>query len=400
MKQRLFICLCLLALVAVAAFARVTRSYATSDASHGKQKTADQGKKYRQAAGLEALPELQEVARLAGPMPTGVAVSKKGRLFFCFPRWGDPVPATVMEFGSGKAGAYPDAVTAGEEGDPAKRLVSVQSLVVDGRDRLWALDTGLAGGALLPGGAQLVCFDLEKNQWLRAIPFPDDIMIPGTYLNDVRFDLGRGAEGTAFITDSSSTGPNGILVVDLASGRVRRRLAGHASVLVDQAFRPVVEGSPLLVRLADGRTAPFAVGADGIALAPDGKTLYYCPLSSRRLYAVSTDLLADAGVSEKRLQAAVQDLGEKPASDGLEMDGSGNLYATAYEHNAIFVRRPDGAWETLAWDPRLLWPDSLALGPDGCLYVTANQLHRQKAFHRGLDRRRPPYEVFKIALPR
>src|SRR5438132_3600225 len=31
------------------------------------------------------------VARFDGPMPTGVAVSKAGRIFVTFPRWGDPV---------------------------------------------------------------------------------------------------------------------------------------------------------------------------------------------------------------------------------------------------------------------------------------------------------------------
>jgi sugar lactone lactonase YvrE len=94
------------------------------------------------------------------------------------------------------------------------------------------------------------------------------------------------------------------------------------------------------------------VGADGLALSADGKTLFCCPLSARWLYAVATDLLADPAISETGLAAAVQDLGEKPASDGLTMDASGNLYVTAYEHNAILVRRPTGVWEPLAWDRR------------------------------------------------
>jgi sugar lactone lactonase YvrE len=358
----------------------------------------EQDQERRAAAGLASLPLPEGVVRFASRMPTGIAVAKNGRIFFCFPRLGDKIIGTVVEFTPGKVESYPDAVTAGEEGDPAMRLVSVQSLVMDARDRLWALDTGLAGGSLLPGGAKLVCLDLEKNQLVRAIPFPDAVMIPGTYLNDVRIDLARGAEGTAYVTDSSAAGPGGILVMDLASGRVQRRLAGNVSVMADKSFQAVVEGSCLQISQADGKAAPFHAGAAGLALAADGKTLYYCPLSARRLYAVATDLLADAAVAEKKLAAAVQDLGEKPASDGLAMDASGNLYATAYEHNAIFVRRPTGAWETLAWDPRFAWTDSLALGPDGCLYVTTSQFHRLGIFHGGKDRRQPPYEVFKIKL--
>jgi sugar lactone lactonase YvrE len=276
----------------------------------------------------------------------------------------------------------------------------VQSVVVDAADRLWALDTGIAHGKAEPGGAKLVGYDLTSGKAVRSVAFPADVMVPGAYLNDVRVDLGRGAAGTAYVTDSSSRGPNGILVVDLASGTVRRRLAGHRSVRPDPAFMAVVEGQPLRINRADGRPAPFAVGADGIALSPDGATLYYCPLSARRLYAVPTSALADPAVTEEALAAAVQDLGDKPASDGLEMDAAGRLYATAYELNAVLVREADGTWQPLAHDERLLWPDTLAVGPDGFLYVVANQLHRQPSFHGGNDMRRPPYLVARLPLAR
>jgi sugar lactone lactonase YvrE len=362
------------------------------------QVLAEQEQARLEAAGLDSLPVPEVVVSFAARMPTGVAVTKAGRIFVCFPRRGDKIPGTVVEYTPGKVESYPDAFTAGEEGDPAKRFVSVQSLVMDARERLWALDTGLAGDALLPGGAKLVCMDLEKNQVVRTIPFPAEVMISGTYLNDVRIDLSRGPQGTAYVTDSSMRGPNGVLVVDLASGRVQRRLAGHISVTADKSFQAVVEGSCLQFREADGKTAAFHAGADGLALSADGKTLFYCPISARRLYAVATDLLADPAVSETRLAAAVQDLGVKPASDGLTMDASGNLYVTAYEHNAIFVRRPTGVWETLAWDPRFIWPDGLTIAPDGYLYVATNQFHRQGMFHEGKDRRQPPYQIFKIRL--
>ena len=45
-----------------------------------------------------------------GPMPTGVTVSRTGRIFVTFPRWGDDVPFTVGEIvGLGKVVPYPDA---------------------------------------------------------------------------------------------------------------------------------------------------------------------------------------------------------------------------------------------------------------------------------------------------
>jgi len=80
----------------------------------------------------------------------------------------------------------------------------------------------------------------------------------------------------------------------------------------------------------------------------------------------------------------------------MESDAAGNIYATNYEHNAILRRHPRGAWETIAHDPRLFWPDTLSLATNGYLYVTANQLHRQVQFQDGEDMRQKPYTLFRV----
>ena len=341
---------------------------------------------------------LELAAAIDAPMPTGVAVSAAGRLFLCFPRWGDPVAFTVAEIRDGAPVPYPSAAFNASFGAPDDRWVSVQSVVFDARDRLWILDTGIDAGAVVPGGAKLACVDLASDRVIRTITFPGDVLLPTTYLNDVRFDLKRGGAGVAYITDSSPVGPNAIIVVDLASGLSWRRLDGHRSTRPDTSCVPVLEGQPLAIVLPDSTRLPFRVGADGIALAPDGKTLYYCALTARRLYAVSADALASSALPDVEVARTVRDLGAKAASDGLEMDAAGNLYATAYELDAILRRTVDGRWDTLAADPRLQWPDSIALTADGHLFVTANQLHRQPRFHGGRDLRQPPYAVYRIPI--
>src|SRR5207237_465833 len=136
---------------------------------------------------------------------------------------------------------------------PSAHLVSVQSVVVDPRDRLWILDTGsIKMGPTSPGGPKLIGVDLDKNRVFKKIIFPRDVALPTTYLNDIRFDLRKGKAGMAFITDSSDKGPNGIIVVDLASGRSWRRLHNHPSTKAEKAFLPLVEGRPLLSRPPDG----------------------------------------------------------------------------------------------------------------------------------------------------
>ncbi|MCK8787728.1 major royal jelly family protein [Roseomonas sp. NAR14] len=344
---------------------------------------------------------IEPVFRFAtGPMPTGVTVSARGRIFVNFPRWGDDVPFTVGEIRGGRVVPFPDAAINRPDRDrPGGTLLSVQSVVVDAADRLWILDTAAPSfSAPVAGGAKLVAVDLATNRVTRSIVLPPEVVLPSTYVNDVRFDLRQGRAGVAYITDSSVSGPGGIIVVDLDSGQAWRQLTGHPSTAPDPAFVPVVEGETMAIRKPGEPPQPFRVASDGIALSADGATLYYCPLSSRHLYAVPTALLRDRGATPEALAAAVRDLGEKGASDGLEADDQGRVYAGDYERNAIRQRGADGQWRTLAHDPRILWPDTLSVGRDGWLYFTANQLHRQALFHEGRDLRRRPYVLFRLRI--
>ena len=59
----------------------------------------------------------------------------------------------------------------------------------------------------------------------------------------------------AYITDSSFVGDNGLIAVDLASGRSWRRLDQHPSTLPEPNFIPIVEGQPLLNRPKSGTTS-------------------------------------------------------------------------------------------------------------------------------------------------
>ena len=354
----------------------------------------------------DSIGSLEPIAFFHDAMPTGLTVSHKGRIFVNFPKWGDEVQYSVAEvLNDGNIIAYPDAaLNITDDNDQASTFVSVQSVVVDPIDRLWILDTGSPLFRLTKyGGPKLICVDLETNKVIKKILFSQAVALPTTYLNDIRFDLRRGDEGMAFITDSSQKGSNGIIVVDLASGESWRKLNDHQSTKPEglQTFLPFVEGKPFLEQQQDGTLKHGAsMGADGIAISSDGSRLFYCPLGSRRLYSVATDTLSDRDIPESDVVKSVKDHGDKGgASDGLESDASGNIYSTNYEHNAILrLRNADKIWETLVYDSRLLWPDTLSLARDGYLYVTANQLHRQPRYNKGKDLRVKPYTVFRIQV--
>jgi len=344
---------------------------------------------------------IEVVHEFFGSMPTGVTVSQTGRIFVNYPRWGDPVPFTVAEIVNGREVPYPNAEINKFHWDRAADcFVSVQSVVVDPRDRLWVLDTGAPMlGPSVPHGPKLVCIDLKTNHIVKKFVFDRKVVPPATYLNDIRFDLRRGKEGAAFITDSGATGPSGILVVDLATGTTWRRLADHPSVQPTPDFTPVVDGQPLMTRRRNEKPKPLRMKADGIAISSDGKTLYYCPLASRKLFSVSTDALWDQSKTDADVAATVKDLGDKGSgADGLEQDDKGRIYITEYEKRAVERRMPDGGYQPVVHDNRLYWPDTLSVAKNGYLYGTANQLELQKNYHYGRDLRHKPYLLWRVRI--
>lgn len=347
--------------------------------------------------------KLEPVAIFKENMPVGVAVSKTGRTFLSFPRWLDPVKHTVVELKDGQLVPFPDEKTNAFDGtdlsnyEPSAHFVSVQAIVFDEQDRLWVLDPGSFNfGPNLLGGPKLWAYDINTGRRTKAITFPTDVAFKTTALNDVRFDLKRGPEGTAYITDS---GKGGIIVVDLASGNSWRHLEGHPSVLPEIGLKQMTEGEPFLMRKPNKEVDSPDFRSDGIALSPDGKTLYYMSVVSRKVYAVPTDLLADPKGDEQKIAAAVKVVATKPSgNDGIWCGPDGMIYTTDFEDNAI--RRVDpnsGDVSVVVQDERLIWPDTLAWH-DGYLYVTVNQLARQPNYNFGKDQRQPPYALFRVKV--
>ncbi|MGD6968721.1 L-dopachrome tautomerase-related protein [Rossellomorea vietnamensis] len=344
--------------------------------------------------------KLELVHEFYGAMPTGVSVSETGRIFICFPKWGDDVKFTVAEIVEDTLQPYPSLeANLGSQGNITMSFISVQSVVSDGMGTLWVLDTAAPNfSEPIIGGAKLVAVDLKTNTIRRVYTFREDVVLPTTYLNDVRFDFRVGKAGYAYITDSSSKGPGAIIVVDLESGNAFRRLNGANSTSPDPYFLPKVEGEILMNRNKDGSTSPFRLASDGIAISPDGKVLFYCPLSSRHLYSISTEALRDQTIPDTALPYRVEYWGEKGASDGMITSAKGTIYAGDYENNSIRKILPDGTMETIAHDPRILWPDTFSIGPDQYLYVIVNQLHRQARFHYGKDLRQKPYSLLRMKI--
>ncbi|KQO49431.1 hypothetical protein ASF24_09845 [Methylobacterium sp. Leaf86] len=322
---------------------------------------------------------------------TGVTVTKDGRVFVNFPRWTEDSAISVAEVKDGRIAPFPDAEwnawrnARKDEVSAGDHWICVQSVVASPDGNLWVLDPAApAMAALVKNGPKLVEIDLKTNKPARIIAFDEAVAPQGSYLNDVRFS----PDGkTAYITDSGASGA--LVVVDLASGKARRLLDGDPTTQPDKSVTVTYEGKPL--RRPDGRGVEFA--ADGIALSPDGGTLYWQAIKGRTLYSLPTSALTGwltsslvpEALSDRSLSAKVETVGDNGPADGLIISRKdGRMYVTSPQDDSIKVRdlsAKGSALTTLIQDKRLRWPDTFAEGPDGTLYVTTSRI-QDSAFYK------------------
>ena len=327
--------------------------------------------------------------------PTGIAISSKARLFVSFPEWGKtPLHSVVEVLPDGTLRPYPNrAWSSAEKPDdsqPGKHFICVQSVFVDDRDNLWILDPASPSfKGVVKGGAKLVKVNLAGDRVEQVIHFDAPVILPESYLNDVRIDTLR---QIAYITDS---GTGAIIVTNLSDGTSRRVLDSHPSTRAETGYVPVIDGRKLLGE--NGQ--PPQIHADGIALSPDGNYLYYHALTARRLYRIETVYLRDPIHTPEEVSGKVEKVVDTGLVDGMLITEDGNLYLTLPEEKAIKRLDKDGKLATIVKDERLQWPDSMTLSPGNLLYFTDSQINRMPRFNEGEDRRILPYKLYKVLLP-
>ena len=341
-------------------------------------------------AALASSEDLKEVVSFPDQQVTGVAVSKSGRVFVNFPKWSDDHTISVAEIVDGKPRPFPN-MQWNSDGPAEERFVCVQSVYVDAEDNLWVLDAASPKmQGIVKGGPKLLKVDLKTGQVVRTIPFGEDVAPAKSYLNDVRIDT---AAKIAFITES---GVGAIIVADLNTGKARRLLGEHPSTKAEKDVKLNIEGRELLVEQT--KTAP-QIHADGLALDAKNGWLYYQALTGRTLYRIKTDFLKNETLSSSSLAEKVEKVAETGPPDGMLEARDGSVYITSLEDNAIVRFTPETSkLDRVVQDKRLSWPDSLAWGPDGALYITASQIHNAPRFNGGKSARTEPYKVFKLPL--
>jgi len=89
-------------------------------------------------------------------------------------------------------------------------------------------------------------------------------------------------------------------------------------------------------------------------------------------------VLQDFSLSEADIEAQVKVETSLPSNtDGMTADRNNNLYMSGLTIDGLMKRdAKTGKVSRFVYDPKMIWPDTLAWGPKNYLYVSSNNLHK------------------------
>lgn len=348
-----------------------------------------------QQRGARHSPELEVVAEL-NLAPGNIAVSSDGRIFLSLHQAYQPELKVVELLSDGSVKPFPNQDWNNPPDEDGAGFYSVLGIQADRQGIVWMLDNA-AGISYEEGGIpKVAAWNTESNRLEQIIPIPNPVSRSDSFINDLAVDR---AHNALYLADVRSDEGPAIIVVDLNTGLTRRILRNHSSLQPEENAPIVIDGRETRNPGPDGQPLRHRSGLNPITIDPDSNWVYYGSMNGTSVWRIQTTDLLDASLSDLELGDRVERYGDKPVSDGISIDSAGNVYITDLNGKAIGITKPDGSYEVLVQDDRLLWPDSLSAGEDGYMYVAVNKLHLSPPLNGGQNQSQPPYYVMRFRAP-
>lgn len=330
-----------------------------------------------------ATADIETYATFDADMPPGnLAIGPDGRMFMSVHEFYGKALRIVEVSPDGSVTPYPNEAWANAPTGDGPGLKGVLGLRADREGILWMLD-GQAEGQT----GRIVGWNTNTETLHKIYYLGQPATLPSSFLNDLAIDREHNA---IYITDTANAETTALIVLDLDTGRARRVLQGSAFT-VPEDTNMVIDGN--VVNLGG---APAKIGANPITIDPTNEWVYFAPMTASAMYRVRTTDLLDENLSEEALEARVERYGDKPISDGSTVDANGNVYITSITEDAVGVTKPDGTYEILFQQDEMSWPDGFAMGADGYVYVTINELHRSPVLNGGTDATQGEFKIMRF----
>jgi sugar lactone lactonase YvrE len=313
--------------------------------------------------------------------PGNIAITPSGRKFLSIHGFYGQKQKIMELFKDGTTKPYPNEAWAYAYKN-GKGFYDVLGISVSDDGILWMLDTSDPDHA-----GRLVGWDTINEQLDKIIYLAKPTITDTSFLNDLAVD---NKNGYIYIADTAQGSQAAIITVNIKTGAARRVLQ-NSHYTTAENIDMVIEGRTIKI---GGQAA--RLGVNPITLEPNENWLYFGSMSGTSIYRIATSAMIDEDLSSKALEQKVERYGTKPISDGIIVDGGGNVYVTDITNGAIGVVKPSGDYEVLFKDERLVWPDGFSYGADDKIYFTVNELHRSPPLNDGKDGSQGQFSVLSF----
>lgn len=337
------------------------------------------------AIGADAISNFEIIAELDSG-PGNVTATDDGRIIMSLHQFYQP-KYTVVEYKDNVLTPFPNRELVDVDSKAAMKLDSVLG-IRSANGIVWMLDNGMRSGVT----PKLVGWNIKSDKLHQVIMLPSSIAPKDAFVNDFAIDA---RHSHIFISDPAGGANAGLIVVNLNTGKVRRVLEGHSS-LIPENIDLIIDKVPIQVKDKSGQLTRPHIGVNPITEDLNNEWVYFGPMHGHSLYRIKADDLANEKLDTKALASRIERYSDKPISDGITIDKDGNIYLGELAKNAIGVISPDRKYRRLAQNPALSWVDSFCFGSDGKLYAVVNRLHQSATLNGGILEAKPPFYLIQV----
>ena len=301
---------------------------------------------------------LEKLIRLDYP-PGNLAVATNGDVYFNYHPLAKTErfsPATVFKWSNGKVEPFPSL-------EAQKDFQGTFGMTIDKQNRIWFIE---------PAGldfkhTRVSAFDLNTKKRVEFFEFPKG---QAQYAEDIRVT----ADGKHVIL------PNPGLFRFTTPSVVVYSVLDHTFYSI-KSHNPGLSPEDWIIQTPYGPDRllwgliNFEVGIDGIEISADQKWLYIASLTHSRLCRAPMSVVLNSSTSSEAFDRSVEDIGQKPMSDGIAIDREGRVILTDVEHGGIMAFNPTTKQlSKLGRSKDIVWPDGVVVGGDDDVYFTDSSI--------------------------